>query len=62
VLGGLHQWRTLADGTPEQARAETRDAIAQTGGIGLIVGPGCVVPPAASPANLAAVVTTVGGR
>src|SRR5205807_1823323 len=51
-----------AGGTPEQARAETRDAIAQTGGIGLIVGPGCVVPPAASPANLAAVVTTVGGR
>src|SRR5439155_450048 len=62
VLGGLDQWRTLADGAPEQASAETRDAIAQTGGIGLIVGPGCVVPPAASPANLAAVVATVGGR
>ena len=61
VLGGLHQWTTLRDGTPERAAAETRDAIAQTGGIGLIVGPGCVVPPDTPDANLAAVVTTVGG-
>jgi uroporphyrinogen decarboxylase len=62
VVGGLHQWQTLRDGTPDRAATETRDAIAQTGGIGLIVGPGCVVPPAAPDANLAAVVDTVGRR
>src|SRR2546422_4968386 len=44
VVGGLDQWKTLRDGTPEQARAEAQDAIAQTRGIGLIVGPGCVLP------------------
>ena len=36
VAGGLDQWRTLRDGTPEQAVAEARDAIAQTGGRGLV--------------------------
>ena len=59
VIGGLHQWKTLRDGTPEQAVAETRDAIAQTDGTGLIVGPGCVLPLDAPDANLEAVVGTV---
>ena len=61
VLGGLDQWRTLRDGTPEQAAAEARDAIAQTGGIGLIVGPGCVLPMNTPDPNVAAVVQTLGG-
>lgn len=59
VLGGLHQWRTLRDGTPAQVAAEVEDAIAQTSGRGLIVGPGCVVPPDAPEANLAAVVAAL---
>jgi uroporphyrinogen decarboxylase len=61
VIGGLHQWQTLRDGTPEQAAAEARDAIAQTGGIGLIVGPGCVLPMNTPDANVASVVQTLGG-
>src|SRR2546425_9711140 len=45
VIGGLNQWKTLRDGTPEQAVAEAQDAIAQTGGgVGLIIRPGCVLP------------------
>src|SRR5258706_11504320 len=44
VIGGLHQWRKLRDGTAEQAGDEARDAGAQTAGTRLIVGPGCVLP------------------
>ena len=61
VLGGLDQWQTLRDGTPEQAVAEARDAVARTGGLGLIVGPGCVLPVRTGDATVAAVVTALGG-
>jgi uroporphyrinogen decarboxylase len=61
VLGGVNQWATLRDGTPEQAVAEVDDAIAQTGGVGLIVGPGCVLPLETPDANVAAVVRKLGG-
>ena len=61
VIGGLDQWRTLRDGTPEQAAAEAKNAIAQTDGVGLIVGPGCVLPMNTPDANVAAVVQALGG-
>ena len=61
VIGGLHQWRTLRDGTPDQAVAEAQDAIAQTSGRGLIVGPGCVLPMNTPDANVAAVIKELGG-
>jgi uroporphyrinogen decarboxylase len=61
VIGGLHQWKTLRDGTAEQAVAEVRDAIAQTDGTGLIVGPGCVLPMNTPDATVAAVVQALGG-
>jgi uroporphyrinogen-III decarboxylase len=61
VIGGLDQWKTLRDGTPEAAEAEARDAVAQTGGVGLIVGGGCVVPMNTPDATLAAVVRALGG-
>jgi len=61
VIGGLHQWRTLRDGTAEQAVGEARDAIAQTAGTGLIIGPGCVLPMNTPDATVAAVVQALGG-
>jgi uroporphyrinogen decarboxylase len=61
VLGGLDQWKTLRDGTPDAAVAEVKDALAQTGGTGLIVGPGCVLPNNTPDENVAAVVTALGG-
>jgi len=61
VIGGLDQWRTLRDGTPEQAEAEVRDAVAQTSGLGLVVGPGCVLPSGTPDPNVAAVVKALGG-
>ncbi|MBI4246768.1 MAG: uroporphyrinogen decarboxylase [Candidatus Rokubacteria bacterium] len=61
VIGGLNQWKTLHDGTPEEAEAEARDAVAQTGGVGVIVGPGCVLPSNTPDPNVAAVVKALGG-
>src|SRR5205823_2672092 len=43
VCGGLDQWRTLLEGTSDAAAAEAKDAVSQTTGRGLIVGPGCVL-------------------
>jgi uroporphyrinogen decarboxylase len=61
LAGGVDQWKTLRDGTPEQAVAEAEDALAQTGGRGLIVAAGCVLPMDTPDANVAAVVRRLGG-
>jgi uroporphyrinogen decarboxylase len=61
VIGGLGQWTTLREGTPEAVAAEVRDAVSQTQGLGLIVGPGCVLPVGTPDTNVAAVVTALGG-
>jgi uroporphyrinogen decarboxylase len=44
VAGGVDEWGVLTQGTREQIQAQIRDAIQQTGGTGLIVAPGCVIP------------------
>jgi len=51
VVGGVNE-RLIGGYTPEQVRAEIADAVAQTGGRGLIVAPGCTVPTETPPANL----------
>ena len=61
VIGGLNQWKTLRDGTPEAAVAEAQDAVTQTEGLGLIVGPGCVLPMETPDPNVAAVIKALGG-
>ena len=61
VIGGLDQWATLRDGSPDSAVAEARDAVAQTDGVGLIVGPGCVLAMNTPDDNVAAVVRALGG-
>jgi uroporphyrinogen decarboxylase len=61
LAGGLDQWKTLREGTPEMAVAEAEDALAQTGGRGLIVAAGCVLPMETPDANVAAVVRRLGG-
>jgi uroporphyrinogen decarboxylase len=59
VVGGLSEHRTLQAGPPDAVAAEVRDAIAQTGGRGVMIGPGCVLPLATPDAHLAAVVAAV---
>ena len=61
LAGGLDQWKTLRDGTPETAVAETEDALAQANGRGLIIAAGCVLPMETPDANVAAVVRRLGG-
>ena len=61
VIGGLDQWATLRDGTPETAVAEVKDALAQTGGTGVILGPGCVLAMNTPDETVAAVVRELGG-
>jgi uroporphyrinogen decarboxylase len=62
VIGGLNQWTTLKDGTPDDARAEADDAIAQAGGTGLILGTGCVLLHGHSDATLVELVKSLGGQ
>lgn len=59
LVGGLNEWHTLRHAGPEAAADEARDAIRRTGGIGLVVAPGCVLPLDTPDANLAAVVDAV---
>jgi uroporphyrinogen decarboxylase len=62
VVGGLSEGLTLRVGPPDAVRAEVRDAITQTGGRGVMIGPGCVLPLATPDAHLAAVVAAVKGH
>ncbi len=61
VIGGVNPWATLLEGTPEAVRAEVKGAVDQADGIGLIVGPGCVLPPGVPDANVVALVKALGG-
>lgn len=59
VMGGLGQRASLLYGQPAEVEAEARAAIEETGGRGLLLAPGCSVPPRAKDANLAAMVSAI---
>jgi uroporphyrinogen decarboxylase len=59
VMGGLDQRRTLVRGTAAEIAREVKEAIEQTGGRGLLLAPGCSVPPMARYANLKAMMEAV---
>ncbi len=44
MVGGISEWQTLLNGPTDAIKMEVRDAISQTNGRRLMVGPGCVVP------------------
>lgn len=52
VMGGVEQRRVLVGGPAEDIAAQVRDAITSTGGRGLLLAPGCSVPPQAPEPNL----------
>jgi uroporphyrinogen decarboxylase len=54
AMGGLDQSRTLTEGSVAAVEREARAAIGDTNGEGLLLAPGCSVPPTAPDANLAA--------
>ena len=54
LCGGLRRHETMVLGNPEQVKSEAQDAIQQTGGRGLILGTGCVIPTIVTRANIMA--------
>ncbi|MCE5258738.1 MAG: uroporphyrinogen decarboxylase [Chloroflexi bacterium] len=54
VCGGWRQWDTVVRGSPDDVRAEARDAIQAASGRRIILGTGCVTPIVAPTSNLKA--------
>jgi len=54
VMGGLSQRATLVYGPPAKIHAEAEHAVEETGGRGLLLAPGCSVPPRVRDVNLLA--------
>ncbi|MDP9342987.1 MAG: hypothetical protein M3Q23_13050 [Actinomycetota bacterium] len=54
AMGGVDGKGALVDGSPDLVRAQVEEAIHATQGRGLLVAPGCSVPPEAPEENLAA--------
>ena len=61
VVGGLNETETLLRGPASAVAAQVADAIQQTGGTGVIIAPGCVLPLATPDAHLEAAVVAVKG-
>ncbi len=59
VMGGLSQRETLVFGPPPRIAAEARAAVEETGGRGLLLAPGCSVPPRVREVNLKALATAM---
>jgi uroporphyrinogen decarboxylase len=59
VMGGLSQRATLVYGPPPRIEEEARRAVEETGGRGLLLAPGCSVPPRVRETNLAAIMAAV---
>ncbi|HXM57775.1 MAG TPA: uroporphyrinogen decarboxylase family protein [Candidatus Dormibacteraeota bacterium] len=59
VMGGLEQRRVLVGGPPDAIETQAREAIATTGGRGLLLAPGCSVPPQAPDVNLRTMMAAV---
>lgn len=56
LVGGVEELGLLVKGSEAEVRAQARDAIAQTGGRRLLLGPGCVAGIAAPEQNIRAVI------
>jgi uroporphyrinogen decarboxylase len=59
VMGGLGQRASLLYGPPAEVETEALRAVEETGGLGLLLAPGCSVPTRAKDANLAAMVAAL---
>jgi len=60
-MGGVSEKTTLPDGTPEDVAREVQLALVETGGLRLLLAPGCSIPPRTPPTNLAAAATAARG-
>lgn len=60
AMGGLGQKTTLLDASLDEIAEETRRAREANGGRGILIAPGCSVPPAVAEESLMAIAATVG--
>jgi len=61
AVGGLGEKDVLFKGSPSAVAAQAQDAVRQSGGTGVIVAPGCVLPLATSDESLEAAIKGVRG-
>ncbi|HMB34773.1 MAG TPA: uroporphyrinogen decarboxylase, partial [Methylomirabilota bacterium] len=61
AVGGLGEKDVLLKGSPSAVAAQAQDAVRQSGGTGVVVAPGCVLPLATSDENLEAAIRGVRG-
>ena len=62
LVGGVNEHGTLVKGSEGDIEAEVQEALAQTGGRRLMIGPGCVLPVRVSDAQIEAVLRGAQGR
>jgi uroporphyrinogen decarboxylase len=62
VIGGLDQQATLREGSAEAAKAQAQDAIARSGGPGLILGAGCVLLSNTPDLTMVELIRSIGGE
>lgn len=62
VAGGIAQWGALLSGSRDEVCAQVTDGINQTGGIGYIAAPGCVMPIPTPERNIRAAISTARGN
>ncbi|HVU67947.1 MAG TPA: uroporphyrinogen decarboxylase family protein [Ktedonobacteraceae bacterium] len=62
VMGGLSHDSALKSGSPSQVRDEVAQVLEQTGGLGILLAPGCVISPATPAKNLEAVRFAASGK
>jgi uroporphyrinogen decarboxylase len=61
LVGGLDEWNTLAAKSPDDVKAQARDAVEQTGGRGFVLAAGCVIPVDTPDENIRAAIEAVRG-
>jgi uroporphyrinogen decarboxylase len=61
VMGGVDERHALLSGTPDDVRAQVREALRQTGGRRFLLAPGCSIAPETPPENLRAAVEAARG-
>jgi uroporphyrinogen decarboxylase len=62
LVGGVDEWNTLAAKSPDDVKAQAREAVAQTGGRGFVLSAGCVIPIDTPEENIRAAIDVVRGQ
>ena len=62
LVGGINEWQTLLNGPTEAIQAQVKEAIAQTNGRRLMIGPGCVIPGHTPVTHIQAAIQAVTGK